>query len=464
VGTLGASLNIAVQAMLTDQAALSTTSNNIANANTPGYSRQTVDLAEVAPAEYGGNLIGGGVEIQQIVSQRSGLLQTQLDQETQQQSKYNSYLGSMQQVQALFNETSGAGLQSSISGFFNSVQQLSTSPSDTSLREGVLTSAQNMAQAFSSTASNLVSAQRNADSSLTQSVNQVNSLTSQIAQLNGEVSSATNTGQNPGTSVDQRDQLINQLSGLIDVSEIPAGNGSLTLTTTGGADLVVGNQNFQLSTQADPSTGFQHVYSDGSDITASITGGALGGAIQARDTTLPSILSSLDSLASGIENSVNSVNQAGTDLNGAPGGNFFVPPPTGGTGAALDMSVAITNPAKIAASSDGSTGDNSNLTAMLNVQNQAIVNGQTPLGAYSSLVFQIGNDVSTAQSEVSGSQALIQQIQNQIGSISGVNINEEAANLIQFQQAYQAAAQVASVINSLTATAINLGRSSGVSG
>jgi flagellar hook-associated protein 1 FlgK len=128
------------------------------------------------------------------------------------------------------------------------------------------------------------------------------------------------------------------------------------------------------------------------------------------------------------------------------------------------MSVAITNPAKIAASSDGSTGDNSNLTAMLNVQNQAIVNGQTPLGAYSSLVFQIGNDVSTAQSEVSGSQALIQQIQNQIGSISGVNINEEAANLIQFQQAYQAAAQVASVINSLTATAINLGRSSGVSG
>ena len=176
------------------------------------------------------------------------------------------------------------------------------------------------------------------------------------------------------------------------------------------------------------------------------------------------MLSSLDSLASNLETSVNSVNQAGTDLNGDPGGNFFSPPPAGGTGAALQMSVAITDPSQIAASLDGSTGDNSNLTAMLNVQNQNIVNGQTPLNAYSNLVFQIGNEVSTAQSELTGSQAMAQQIQNQIGSISGVNINEEAANLIQYQQAYQAAAQVAAVINSLTATAINLGQTSTVSG
>ena len=464
MGTLGASLNIAVGAMLTDQAALSTTSNNIANANTPGYSRQTVDLAEVSPVEYGGLLVGNGVELQQVVSQRSSLLQTQLDQETQQQSKYSSYLGSMQQVQTLFNETSGTGLQSSLSGFFNSLQQLSTSPSDTSLRAGVLSAAQNLAQGFSSTAANLVSQQRSADMTVTQSVGQINSVTAQIAQLNGEVSTATSTGQNPGPFQDQRDQLINQLSGLVDLSEIPAGNNSLTLTTTGGASLVVGNQSFQLTTQTDPSTGFQQVLSQGTNITSSINGGTLGGAIEARDTGIPAVLSSLDSLASNLENAVNSVNQAGTDLNGAPGGNIFTPPPAGGTGAALQMSVAISDPAQIAASLDGSTGDNSNLTAMLNLQNQNIVNGQTPLNAYANLVFQIGNTVSTAQSEVSGSQALVQQIQNQIGSVSGVNINEEAANLIQYQQAYEAAAQVAGVINSLTSTAINLGHSSGSTG
>lgn len=464
MGTLTSALNIAVGAMQTDQAALSTTSNNIANANTPGYSRQTVDLAEVAPVDYGGLLIGDGVQVQQVVSQRSSLLQTQLDQETQQQSKYGSLLGSLQQVQTLFNETSGTGLQSSITGFFNSVQQLSNTPSSTSLRAGVLTAAQNMAQAFSSTASSLISVQRNADLSVSQAVGQINSLTTQIAQLNAEASQATATGQNPGTFIDQRDQLINQLSGLVDVSEIPAGNNSLTLTTTGGANLVVGNQSFALTTQPDAATGFQHIYSQGSDITASITAGSLGGDLQARDQAIPGVLSSLDALAGNLENSLNAVNQAGTDLNGKPGGNLFVPPPANNVGAAEQMSVAISDPAKIAASLDGSSGDNANLTAMLAVQNQAVVNGQTPLDAYSTLVFNVGNQTSSAQSEQQSSQALTQQIQNQIGSVSGVSINEEAANLILYQQAYEAAAQVASVINSLTSTAMNLGHSSGSGG
>src|SRR5579872_4960532 len=164
--------------METEQAALSTTSNNIANANTPGYSRQTVDLAELAPVSYGGLLVGDGVQIQKIVSQQNSLLQTQFDQETQQQGKYNAFLTSMQQVQTLFNETSGTGLQSSLSNFFNSIQQLSNNPSSTSLRAGVIASAKTLAQNFNTSASNLISIQRNADVSVSQTVNQINSLTS----------------------------------------------------------------------------------------------------------------------------------------------------------------------------------------------------------------------------------------------------------------------------------------------
>jgi flagellar hook-associated protein 1 FlgK len=116
----------------------------------------------------------------------------------------------------------------------------------------------------------------------------------------------------------------------------------------------------------------------------------------------------------------------------------------------------MSDPSQIAASLDGSAGDNANVNAMLAIQNQPIVNGQTPLNAYANLVFTVGNDVATATAEQQGAQANIQQIQNQIGSVSGVSINEEAANLIQYQQAYQAAAQVASTINSLTSTLINM--------
>jgi flagellar hook-associated protein 1 len=456
VGTLSSALNIAVGAMLADQAALDTTSNNIANANTPGYSRQTVNFEETPPVEYGGQLFGTGVEIGQITSQRNNVLQMSLDQATQQQGKYDSYLTSMQQVQTLFNETSGTGLQSSITAFFNSLQQLSTDPSNTSLRQAVLSAAQNMAQDFNSTSSSLTSLQQNVDQSMPQAVSQVNSLASQIAQLNSEVSAAESTGQNAGSLVDQRNQLISQVSGIIDVSQVDAGNGNVTLTTTSGAALVVGNKSFQLTTQANPTTGFQDIYSMGKDITSTITGGSLGGTLQVRDSTIPSMLSSLDSLASSLENSFNSVNKAGTDLNGNPGGNFFVPPPAGGAGAAATMSVALTDPSQIAASLDGSTGGNANVNAMLALQNQGIVNGQTPINAYSNLVFQVGNDVASAQSEEQGVTATVQQLQNQIGSISGVSINEEAANLVQYQQAYQAAAQIASVISNLTSTAIDM--------
>ncbi len=444
--------------MQAEQEALSTTTNNISNVNTPGYTRQTVSLEEAAPVQYGGMLFGNGVTVGQITSQRDALLQTRFEQETQQQSKYSSYLGTMQQVQTLFNETTGNGLQSSITDFFNSLQQLSTSPSDTSLRQGVLTAAQNMAQSFNDTANNLQQLQHNADLTVGQSVNQINNLTSQIAGLNVQIGTATSTGQNAGTFIDQRDQLVTQLSGLVDVSSIDTGNGSVTLTTSNGTALVAGNQSFQLATQTNPATGFQDVYSQGSDITSSLTGGTLAGAIQARDQSIPSVMSSLDSIASGLANSINSVSKAGTDLNGNPGGALFTVPSGGSAGAALSIGVAISDPSKIAGSLDGSTGDNSNINAMLAVQNQAIVNGQTPLNAYSNLVFQVGNDVSTAQSESTSAQAMVQQLQNQIGSVSGVSINEESVNLVQYERAYQAAAQVSSVIDTLTAEAINLGQ------
>jgi flagellar hook-associated protein 1 FlgK len=462
VGTLISSLNMALQSMQAEQEALSTTTNNIANINTPGYTRQTVSLEEAPPVQYGGLLLGNGVAVSQITSQRDNLLQTRFNQETQQQAKYNSYLGTMQQVQTLFNETTGNGLQGSMTAFFNSLQQLSTSPSDPSLRQGVLSAAQNLAQSFNSIANNLSQLQQSADATVGQSVNQINNLTSQIASLNVQISSATASKQNAGTFVDQRDQLINQLSGLIDVSKIDAGNGSITLTTSGGAALVAGNQAFALTAQMNPATGLQDVFSQGADITTGITGGALAGALQSRDQTIPSILSSLDSLASGMGNAMNSINSAGKDLNGNPGGAFFTVPASGSTGAAGSIRVAISDPSKIAAGLNGSAGDNANVNAMLALQNQPIAGGQPPLSAYSNLVFQVGNDVSTAQSESTAAQAMVQQLQNQIGSVSGVSINEESVNLVQYERAYQAAAQVSAVINTLTAEAINLGQATTV--
>ncbi len=456
MGTLTSGLNIALQSLLAEQSAIATTSNNIANVNTPSYARQRPDLAESPPVQIGYLTFGTGVQLQQVTSLRDAILDLRVNQETQQQGQLTSFLSSGQQIQSLFNETAGSGLQSPLTAFFNSLSQLSANPSDLNVRQGVLTAAHNLAIAFNQTSANLSTLQRNVDVSVTQSVSQINTLTAQIAAVNAQVFAAVSSKQNAGLFIDQRQQLINQLSNLVDLSEIDAGHGSLTLTTTGGAALVVGGLNFQLNTQTDPGTALQHVFSQGSDITSTITGGQLAGQIQIRDQEISSVQSSLDTLAANLANAVNLQHQAGFDLAGLAGGNLFTPPPAGGVGAASVLSVAITDPNQIAASADGTAGDNTNVNALLALQNQSIVNGQTPLNYYSGLVFKIGSDISNAQTQQQSGGLILQQIQNLQGGVSGVDINEEATNLIRFQNAYQASAQVSSVINSLLQTTINL--------
>jgi flagellar hook-associated protein 1 len=459
MGTLSASLNIATQSLQAEQTAIQTTTNNIANVNTPGYSRQVANFDDNSPVQVGNLTLGSGVNISQITSLRDAVLDLRVNQETQQQGSLNSFISAGQQIQSLFNETSGSGLQAPLTAFFNSLSQLSANPSDLNTRQAVLTAAQNLASAFNQASTNLSQIQSSEDLDVTQSVSQINTLTSQIAAVNTQVSAAVGAGQNPGPFIDQRQQLINQLSGLVDVSSIDAGNDSLTLTTSSGAPLVVGGQSFQLTTQTNPTTGFQDVYSQGTDITSSITSGALAGQIQIRDQEIPTTLSSLDSLASSLATAVNTQNQQGFDLNGNAGGNIFVPPPAGGAGAAQSLAVAITDPSLIAASggpAPGSSGDNTNANALVNIQNQTIVNGQTPINAYSDLVFKIGNDVSTAQSNQSSGALVLQQLTNLQQGVSGVDVNEESANLIRFQAAYQASAQVAGIIDELLQTTIDM--------
>src|SRR5208283_1757276 len=438
MGGLSASLNIATQSMLAEQGAIETTTNNIANANTPGYSRQVPNLEEAGTIQIGSLTYGTGVQLGSVTSLRDAVLDVRVNQETQQQGQLNAFLESGQQIQQLFNETAGTGLQTPLTNFFNSFSQLASDPSDLTTRQNVITSAQNLATAFKQTSNNLTTLQRNADLSVQQSVSQINSLTAQIAQVNQQVVSATKTGENAGPFEDQRQQLINQLSDYIDVSEVDAGSNGLTLTTSAGAPLVVGNQSFALSTQPDSATGFQDVYDNGSAITSQISGGALAGEIQIRDQEIPSVQNSLDTLAYNLSTAVNTQSTKGFDLNGNPGGSLFTPL-TQVAGSAASLSVAITDPSLIAASGTAgptNSGDNSNANALLALQNNNIVAGQTPLGYYSDLVFKIGNDVSTAQStQQAGSQTLL-QLQNLQGGVSGVDINEEAANLMRFQTAY----------------------------
>jgi len=448
-------LSIALGALQAQQAGMQTTTNNLANLNTPGYSREVPILEEAAPIVQGNVTFGGGVELEGIQSLRDNLLDLQISDETQQQGNSQAYVNAMNQVQTLFpDDTTGIGAQ--ISAFFQSLNSLSTDPSDLTLRQSVLTAANGMASAFNSTANQITAVSNQLDSSVQQQVQQVNQISQQIAAINVQLAAVSSTGQDYGSFLDQRGALIQQLSGIIDVSQIIDGT-SLTLTTKQGAALVVDGQAYALSTATDAS-GAQHIYSSqGNDITGQISGGALGGLLQVLGQTLPSLQGQLDSLAGGMVQALNTANQEGTDLNGNPGGNLF--DPITGAGAAASMTVAITDPALIAAGSDGTPGSNGNLANLSAVANAAVSNGMTPSGAYGNLVFQVGTSISNGTTDLNASNAMLQQLQQQDSSVSGVSLDEEASNLLLYQRAYQAAAQAITTVNQMLETVIDMGAS-----
>ncbi|HEX3353811.1 MAG TPA: flagellar hook-associated protein FlgK [Terriglobales bacterium] len=454
MSNLSGALSIAVGALQAEQGALTATTNNVANANTPGYSRQRPVLIESDPIVLGSLTFGSGVTLQKLESLRDPILQLRIQQETQQQGQLDAFVSALQQTQVSFTSSSN-DLGTQITNFFNSLDQLSTAPTDSSLRQGVLIAAGNLASTFNTTADNLIQQRSSLDLNVTQAVGQVNTLTGEIAKLNGQISDLQNANHDASAFIDQRDVLIGQLSGLVDVATIKSDNG-VTLTTSNGTALVAGNQSFTLSTQTDPS-GLQHIFSKGADITSKLTSGSLAGLIQARDQTIPGLLSNLDSLASGLAKALNTVQSGGFDLNGAAGGDLFVAPSASGQGYAASIAVAISDPALLAANSDGSAGSNGNAVLLAGVRNQAVVAGQTATEFYSNLVFGVGSDISNGSAELSASQLALQQLQDQRGSISGVSLDEEAANMVRYQNAYDAAARVVTTVNQMLETVINMG-------
>ena len=452
-------LSIALSSLNVSQDEMAITANNVANVNTAGYSRQVADVAAGAPITIGGHTFGTGVVLQKIESLRDPLLEIQLNLETQNQSKLTTELTQLQRAQTQFgSETAGIGAD--ITNFFSSVQQLSPDPSSLPLRQGVLGAANTLATDFNNAAISLQVQRSSVDQTAVLSVSQVNSLTAQIATVNQQISKLQGANQDTGALVDHQTTLIRSLSQLVDVQVVPTDNG-ISVTTSNGTALVSGSLSFALSTKLG-SGGGQHIMAGSQDITASLTSGSLAGLIQIRDTEIPSLQSKLDQLASGFANALNTANAQGYDLNGNKGGNIFVPPAVGGVGAAAALTVSMTDSALIAASSDGTPGSNGNLAVISAVANQVVANGQTPLSAYSSIVFQVGSDTANTSAEADSSLLILQQLQNQRGSISGVSLDEEAANLVKFQTAYQAASRVVSVIDSLLSDALNLGIGSAV--
>jgi flagellar hook-associated protein 1 FlgK len=457
MGGLNTSLLIGMESLEANQGALDATSNNIANINTPGYTREVAQFSEDPQSETGNDITGGGVSLDAIQSIRDELLNLQIQQQTSLQSSADAQSSSLQQIQTSFT-TTGNDIASELTAFSSSLAQLSASPTSTAAQQGVIASGKDLAGAFNSTANALTSAQSQADGQVTQTVAQINSLTQQIAQLNGQLEQVP-ANQDGGTIEDQRDQLVQQLSGLTGIS-ITQSNDGETITTANGSPLVIGSQSYNLQTTTGTNGLQQVIDSNGNNITASIQGGTLGGTIQVRDQIIPGLLTQLNTLASQFANSFNNAQTLGFDSTGAQGTAFFtVPANPGDAGAAAGISVAITNPSQIAISSDGQADSNGNVANLSAAVTQNLPSGQTPAGAYASLVFQVGNAASNASTQSTAIGQNLTQLTNLQGSVSAVSIDEETTNLERYQTAYEAASRIISTIQVLNNALMDMGSS-----
>jgi len=485
---LNSSLNIGLSGLQASQASLNVVGHNIANVNTPGYTRQRAVITSNDSQTYGNLQFGTGVTLEQITSVRNRFLDLQITQATSKQSGADTRYSGVEAVAPAFQDD-GSGLSSLVQNFFNGFQQLAARPEDGSVRTNLLGQANSLVTGLQSRYQLLEDQRKQADGSISSLVTQVNTLTKQIADLNSRIA----TEPIPGSDNDGRDQrqaLANQLGTLVGVQVFENDKGALQITLdSGAAVLVSGSSSFDMSVAPNPVPGnYQLVQvAQGSgapvDVTSKIKEGQIGGNLALRDQVLPGYQAQLDELAAGVAGQVNLLHRTGFSLNGAATGNDFFLGVTanGANGLPTTISAAssyrgmvnsltvnaalVANTSLIAAAGVANTSGNNTIAkamaALQNANSTVDTNGDGvgDAGPYStvisSLVNRVGTDAQGFEATSNTQQNLLAALNTQRDRGAAVDLDEEATNLITFQRGYQSCARFVSVIDQLTDQLVN---------
>ncbi len=434
------------------QREFNTIQDNITNADTPEYADQNLSLVAQSFDPDGG--AAGGVMSAGLISSRSEYLEQNVRNQQSSLGASQQTATDLNQVQPLFDPNATDGVAGSLSNFFNSFSALSVNPNDATSEQAVITAAGQVAQSFNQAANGITQVSTGIQSQTTATVSQINQIAGQIAALNQQFQNNASSTQDPGLDAQMHTNLEN-LSTLANFSMLKAGDGTYNIYLGGQSPLVMGTQTFQIS--AGFSSGQTQILdSQSNDITSEITGGSLGGMVADNNTTLPGYMTQLNTLAQTFADQVNGQLAQGLDQSGAaPTVNLFTYDQTNDAASTLAVSAGIT-PDQIAAASASAPGGNGNAIAVANLATASVVNGFTFTQAFANLTAQVGSDASTAQQNQTQDQDLVTQAQQQVQQVSGVDLNTEAAKLLQFQQAYQAVGQLVTVLNSLTQTLMDM--------
>ena len=429
--------------------------HNVANANTPGYTRQRIELSASAPYTKPSLgkpeeplQLGTGVTVEQISRVRDRFLDGQIRTELHALGNWETQRDALSEIETVFMEPSENGLNNLISQFWNDWQELSRNAENSPIRSVLVQDSVTLANFFNHTNSLLETIKTDQQELANIHINDINSKARQIAALNKQIVNIRAAGDQPNDLMDKRDLLLDELAGLV--------NYTLTENDDGSVNVDLGTQNLV----------------DGSDYTGigdidwtdpapwsggpydQVTGGNLNGIKDVLDK-LQAYQDNLDTLAANLIADVNGVHEAGYGLDGSTGVQYFT-----GTGAA-DIAVngaIVADPGQIAAAAiEDAPGNGANALAIAHLQNSNVdaLGGTSFDGYYKNMIARLGVETQESMRMVDNQQALVDQLSNRRESISGVSMDEEMTNIMQYQYAYMGSARVVSVLDSMLDSLIN---------
>ena len=467
-------LDVAARSMLITQNGVRTTGHNIANAGTPGYSRQAQRLQAVQGVPQTSGTLGAGVEQNTVERVTDAFVQRELLGEEAAGGSLTAQSTVLDAVEEVFNEQPGGRLSDALGKLYSSFGDLAsaTTPGAAVEREALLGSAQDFIDAVHRADARLRSEQQSADDRVKVLVPEINEITEQVAKLNSQIVYQETLA--PANDLrDQRDLLLRELARKVDIRSFEQDNGAAVVVLASGPTLVEGVNARRLEIGSDPTDPFDPsfarvLYDDGSfqlDVTADIGGGELGGFLRARDTVVAGAIRSLDVLAYNVAESVNAVHAGGFGLDGSTGNAFFAPAAVvedAARGLALDAAVDG-NPDAIAAGGSGpAPGDNQNALALAALRDARLplsLPGDPPgppsgpsrtmLDQLTVMVADVGIQARGMRDAAAQSERVLGVLDDRRESVSGVSLDEEVTELVRLQATFQANARIVSVIDRL---------------
>ena len=446
-------LELGKRALLTTQLQLQTIGHNIANVDTPGFSRQRVNIRPTMPLEITAGSIGTGIMATDIQQIKDRFLIEQYRQESQSLGEWEYKEKVLSQIETLFNEPGDTGLSTQLNEFWAAWSDMST---DIGNPSATLAKAESLSYGFYELADQLNKLSESIDRDIDAMAGEINLITGEIANLNFQIQSAELGGSSANDLRDRRDLLVDNLSRMVDVNSFEDERGSLTVMI--GAMAVVNGENstrISSSTSAIATRLNHDLVWENSSIRLKISGGELKGMLDMRDNLIPKYLDQLNQMATTIVTEVNQLHRSGYGADGSTGLNFFQVIGVD----AMNMKVnplIQQEPNRIATSASGEPGDKTIALAIAELQNENLMSSDTATVGefYSALVGTLGVDSQEAKSYTDNYTLLLSQVDNAKQSVQGVSLDEEMINMVKYQQAYDAAARVITAMDQALETLI----------